>query len=107
MQIEQLTALGVALDRIYFDRGFSGTRRTSRAGLDQALAAVWPGSVFTVTTFDRFARDVADAHTILTDLSARGVRLGLGGWGSEPRHRGTHEWSGRSDTSSLCDIVST
>ncbi len=79
VQIEQLAALGVDPDRIYVDRGFSGTRRTHRAGLDQALAAVWPGSVFTVTKFDRFARDVADAHTILTDLSARGVRFGLGG----------------------------
>ncbi len=79
IQIEQLTALGVDPDRIYIDRGFSGTRRDHRAGLDQALAAVWPGSVLTVTKFDRFARDVADAHTILTDLANRGVRFGLGG----------------------------
>ncbi|MGH3512074.1 MAG: recombinase family protein [Pseudonocardiaceae bacterium] len=78
IQIEQLTALGVAPDRIYIDRGFSGTRRTNRAGLEQALAAVWPGSILTVTKFDRFARDVADAHTILTDLSDRGVLFGLG-----------------------------
>jgi DNA invertase Pin-like site-specific DNA recombinase len=78
IQIEQLTALGVASERIYVDRGFSGTHRTHRAGLDQALAAVWAGSVFTVTKFDRFARDVADAHTILTDLSDRGVLFGLG-----------------------------
>jgi DNA invertase Pin-like site-specific DNA recombinase len=74
IQIEQLTALGVAPDRIYIDRGFSGTRRTHRTGLDQALAALWPGSILTVTKFDRFARDVADAHTILTDLSKRGVQ---------------------------------
>ncbi|HKS53072.1 MAG TPA: recombinase family protein [Pseudonocardiaceae bacterium] len=79
IQIEQLIALGVAADRIYIDLGFSGTRRTNRVGLDQALAAVWPGSIFTVTKFDRFARDVADAHTILTDLSDRGVLFGLGG----------------------------
>jgi len=78
IQIEQLTALGVAPGRIYIDRGFSGTRRTNRAGLDQALAAVWPGSILTVTKFDRFARDVADAHAILTDLSNRGVLFGLG-----------------------------
>lgn len=78
IQIEQLTALGVARERIYIDRGFSGTRRIHRAGLDQALAALWPGSLLTVTKFDRFARDVADAHTILTDLSARGVLFGLG-----------------------------
>jgi DNA invertase Pin-like site-specific DNA recombinase len=78
VQIEQLTAIGVASDRIYIDRGFSGTKRTNRAGLDQALAAVWEGSVFTVTKFDRFARDVADAHAILTELSSRGVLFGLG-----------------------------
>jgi len=53
-----------------------GVRR--RAGLDQALAAVWPGSILTVTKFDRFARDVADAHAILTGLSNRGVLFGLG-----------------------------
>jgi DNA invertase Pin-like site-specific DNA recombinase len=57
--------------RIYIDRGFSDTRRTNRAGLDQALAALWLGSILTVTKFDRFARDVADAHAILTDLSKR------------------------------------
>ena len=78
IQIEQLAALGVAPERIYIDRGFSGTRRTHRTGLDQALAAVWPGSILTVTKFDRFARAVADAHTILTDLSERGVLFGLG-----------------------------
>jgi len=78
IQIEQLTALGVTPERIYIDRGFSGTRRDHRAGLDQALAAVWDGSILTVTKFDRFARDVADAHTILTELSQRGVLFGLG-----------------------------
>jgi DNA invertase Pin-like site-specific DNA recombinase len=78
IQIEQLAALGVAPERIYIDRGFSGTRRTNRTGLDQALAALWPGSILTVTKFDHFARDVADAHTILTDLSERGVLFGLG-----------------------------
>lgn len=39
VQIEQLIALGVAEDRIYIDRGFSGTRRDNRAGLDQPLVA--------------------------------------------------------------------
>jgi hypothetical protein len=36
------------------------------------------GSILTVTKFDRFARDVADAHAILTDLSERGMFFGLG-----------------------------
>jgi hypothetical protein len=57
--------------------------------LHQALAALWPGSILTVTKFDRFARDVADAHTILTDLSERGVLFGLDACGpdSDPASR--------------------
>lgn len=43
VQTEQLTAFGVTPDRIYIDRGFSGTSRKNRAGLDQALAAVGNG----------------------------------------------------------------
>lgn len=78
IQTEQLQTLGVAPDRIYIDRGFSGTTRNNRAGLDQALAAVWDGSVFTVTKFDRFARNMAEANQILTDLRGRGVLFGLG-----------------------------
>ncbi len=37
-----LEELGVAPDRIYMDRGFTGTTR-ARPGLDQALAAVRAG----------------------------------------------------------------
>ncbi len=78
IQTEQLLALGVPEDRIYIDRGFSGTTRRNRNGLDQALAAVWPGSVFTVTKFNRFARNVEEACKILSDLSGRGVLFGMG-----------------------------
>jgi hypothetical protein len=77
VQTEQLLALGVSKDRIYIDRGFSGTIRRNRAGLDQ-LAAVWDGSVFTVTKFDRFARNMAEANETLTELRRRGVLFGLG-----------------------------
>ncbi|MGP4104662.1 recombinase family protein [Nonomuraea sp. KM90] len=79
IQTEQLLALGVPEERIYIDRGFSGTTRRNRAGLDQALAAVWDGSVFTVTKFDRFARNMSEANEILTGPSGRGVLFGLGG----------------------------
>ncbi|WP_131736103.1 recombinase family protein [Actinomadura roseirufa] len=78
VQTEQFLALGVPADRIYIDRGFSGTTRRNRGGLDQALTAVWPPSVFTVTKFDRFARNMAEANQILTDLSDRGVPFGPG-----------------------------
>jgi DNA invertase Pin-like site-specific DNA recombinase len=78
IQIEQLTALGVAPDRIYIDNGLTGTSR-ARPGLDQALAAVREGDTLTVTKLDRLARSVPDALDILGQLSARGVRFALGG----------------------------
>jgi Resolvase, N terminal domain len=40
---------------------------------------VWLASVFTVTKFDRFAHNMAEANQILTDLSDRRVFFGLGG----------------------------
>ncbi|MFZ0120937.1 MAG: hypothetical protein WBR33_06495 [Pseudonocardiaceae bacterium] len=43
-------------NRLCYTAASSGTTRNNRAGLDQALAAVWDGSVFSVTKFDRFAR---------------------------------------------------
>ncbi|SFK72340.1 Resolvase, N terminal domain [Streptosporangium canum] len=39
---------------------------------------MWDGSVFTVTKFDRFARNMAEANKILTGLSGHGVLFGLG-----------------------------
>jgi hypothetical protein len=47
------------------------------------LAAVWEGSVFTVTKFDRFARNMAEADDILTGLCGRGVLFGV----HHPPHR--------------------
>ncbi|MEV3927616.1 recombinase family protein [Actinomadura coerulea] len=58
---------------------FSGTTRRNRGGLDQELAAVWLANVFTVTKFDRFARNMAEATQILTDLSGRSVLFWLSG----------------------------
>ncbi|MFB4268448.1 recombinase family protein [Nonomuraea sp. GTA35] len=78
IQTGQLLALGVSADRIYIDRGFSGTTCRNRGGLYQTLATVWDGNIFTVTKFDRFARNMADANDILTGLSGRGVLFGLG-----------------------------
>ncbi|MFC3639856.1 recombinase family protein [Camelimonas fluminis] len=76
-QQEALFKLGVAADRIYTDRGFTGTNRT-RPGLDQALAAVRSGDTLVVPKLDRLARSVPDARAIGDDLSARGVRLQIG-----------------------------
>jgi DNA invertase Pin-like site-specific DNA recombinase len=64
----------------------SGTTLKNRAGLDNALAAVTSAAaavadrqvVLTTTKFDRFARSMAEAGEILTDLRERDVLFGLG-----------------------------
>ncbi|MDS4032405.1 MAG: recombinase family protein [Candidatus Contendobacter sp.] len=76
-QREALLKLGVAPDRIYTDRGFTGTNR-ARPGLDQALAAVRDGDTLVVPKLDRLARSVPDARAIGDDLAGRGVRLQIG-----------------------------
>jgi DNA invertase Pin-like site-specific DNA recombinase len=76
-QRDALLKLGVPADRIYADKGFTGTNRV-RPGLDQALAAVRSGDTLVVPKLDRLARSVPDARAICDGLSARGVRLQLG-----------------------------
>jgi DNA invertase Pin-like site-specific DNA recombinase len=77
-QQEILTGLGVGEDRIYLDKGLTGTNR-ARPGLDQALAAVRAGDTLVVPKLDRLARSVPDARDIGDTLVQRGVRLSLGG----------------------------
>ncbi|CAN5800441.1 recombinase family protein [soil metagenome] len=77
VQRETLLALGVPPERIYTDRGLTGTNR-SRPGLDQALAAVRAGDTLVVPKLDRLARSVPDARDIADSLVARGVKLALG-----------------------------
>jgi DNA invertase Pin-like site-specific DNA recombinase len=72
-----LEELGVASDRIYTDRGLTGTNR-ARPGLDQALAAVREGDTLVVPKLDRLARSVPDARQIADALVERGVKLALG-----------------------------
>jgi DNA invertase Pin-like site-specific DNA recombinase len=72
-----LEELGVAPERIYMDRGLTGTTR-ARPGLDQALAAVRAGDTLVVPKLDRLARSVPDAREIADALVARGVKLALG-----------------------------
>ena len=71
-----LAELGVAPDRIYMDRGLTGTTR-ARPGLDQALAAVRAGDTLVVPKLDRLARSVPDARQIADTLVERGVKLAL------------------------------
>ena len=76
-QIQALSDLDVAPDRIYTDKGFTGTD-CSRPGLEQALAAVREGDTLVVSKLDRLARSVPDARSIASCLEERGVKLALG-----------------------------
>ena len=69
---------GVAEDRIYLDKGLTGTNR-SRPGLDQSLAAVRAGDTLVVPKLDRLARSVPDARDVGDSLVTRRVRLSLRG----------------------------
>jgi DNA invertase Pin-like site-specific DNA recombinase len=75
--------LGVAEDRIYLDRGLTGTAR-ARPGPDQALAAVRADDTLVVPKLDRLARSVHDARAIGDSLVARNVRLQLGAMVNDP-----------------------
>jgi len=77
-QLEGLADLGVSADRIYVDKGLTGTNR-ARPGLREALAACRAGDELVVTKLDRLARSVSDAHDIAKELTAREVKLNLGG----------------------------
>jgi DNA invertase Pin-like site-specific DNA recombinase len=76
-QRAMLLELGVEADRIYTDRGMTGTTR-ARPGLDQAMAAVRSGDTLVVPKLDRLARSVPDARDIADTLVQRGVKLAIG-----------------------------
>ena len=77
-QIDGLTRLGVDSQRIYIDHGLTGTNR-DRPGLQEAMAAVREGDTLAVTKLDRLARSVPDARAIADELTARKVKLNIGG----------------------------
>ena len=70
--------MGVTPDRIYVDHGLTGCNR-ERPGLREALAACRDGDTLVVTKLDRLARSLPDARAIADELTARRVRLNLGG----------------------------
>src|SRR4051794_31205141 len=82
-QLAALAELGVGTDRIYVDKGLTGTNR-ARPGLREALAACRAGDQLVVTKLDRLARSVSDAHDIAKELTARQVKLNLGGGHPRP-----------------------
>lgn len=77
-QTDALVALGVPAERVFTDKGMTGTKR-DRPGLKSALAACRPGDTLVVTKLDRLARSLRDATDIAEKLTRRGVRLNLGG----------------------------
>jgi len=83
VQRDALAALGVAPERIYVDHGLTGTNR-DRPGLREALAACRAGDDLVVTKLDRLARSLPDARAIADELTARQVRLNLGGSVHDP-----------------------
>lgn len=64
--------------RVYVDHGLTGTNR-DRPGLREALAACRAGDMLVLTKLDRLARSLPDAWAIADELTARSVRLSLGG----------------------------
>ena len=82
-QRDALDALGVEPDRVYVDRGFTGTTR-HRPGLAEALAACRAGDELVVTKLDRLARSLPDARAIADELTRRQVKLNLGGSVHDP-----------------------
>ena len=77
-QRARLRELGAPAERIYLDKGLSGSDR-ARPGLDQALASVREGDTLVVPKLDRLARSVPDARNIGDSLVARGIKLSLNG----------------------------
>ena len=77
-QTDALLALGVPADRVFTDKGMTGTRR-DRPGLASVLAACRPGDTLVVTKLDRLARSLRDATDIAEELTRRQVRLNIGG----------------------------
>jgi DNA invertase Pin-like site-specific DNA recombinase len=82
-QRDALAGLGVAPERIYVDHGLTGTTR-ARPGLREALAACRGGDTLVVTKLDRLARSLPDARDIADELTARQVKLNLGGSVHDP-----------------------
>lgn len=58
---------------LYEDRMTGSTRQ--RPGLEEALRYVRKGDQLIVTSMDRLARSLSDLHSIVDDLTARGVSV--------------------------------
>ena len=70
-------------DRTRVLEAVTGTNR-ARPGLREAMAACRAGDVLVVTKLDRLARSLPDARDIVAELTAREVKLSLGGSVHDP-----------------------
>lgn len=82
-QRNALEKLGVDSRHIYTDHGLTGTNR-ERPGLRIALAACREGDTLVVAKLDRLARSLRDASDIVDELTAKGVKLNIGGSVHDP-----------------------
>lgn len=82
-QQNALERLGVRPSLIYTDHGLTGTNR-ARPGLREALAACRAGDTLVVAKLDRLARSLRDAKDIIDELTAKDVKLSIGGSVHDP-----------------------
>jgi DNA invertase Pin-like site-specific DNA recombinase len=89
-QEQDLSAQRIALERlgvdsayIITDHGLTGTNR-ARPGLREALAVCRDGDTLVVAKLDRPARSLRDAKDIVDELTAKHVKLSIGGSVHDP-----------------------
>lgn len=70
---------------IYTDHGLTDTNR-ARPGLREALAACRTGDTLVVAKLDRLARSLRDAKDIIDELTAKDVKLSIGGTVHDPNN---------------------
>jgi DNA invertase Pin-like site-specific DNA recombinase len=87
---QDLTAQRVALERLgvlpinnHPDHGLAGTNR-SRPGLREALASCRDGDTLVIAKLHRLARSLRDAKDIVDELTAKNVKLNIGGSVHDP-----------------------
>ena len=78
-----LERLGVRLTLIYTDHGLTGTNR-ARLGLREAPAACRSGDTLVVAKLARLARSLRDAKDIIDELTAKDMKLSIGGSVHDP-----------------------
>ncbi len=82
-QRDTLTAFGVDPERIYVDHGLTGTNR-ARPVLREAMADCRAGDTLVAAKLDRLARSLPDARDIVAELTARQVKVSIGGSVHDP-----------------------